>query len=201
MHRDALQYSEQELSRANQRLVHARTALERARNAEGLLDVGRTANAISDLLTKLKGDRLEIQQEYDTQLRNVSKDAPQMRALQSRLTAADTQIAELESKLTSVTAGQSQNTALSGQFTKFSELELEQQIAQRQYTAAFTGLETARIANERKMIYLNAFVRPSLPEEAKYPKRALSIFAVALISLVLWGALCGAVAGIRNYMA
>ena len=58
--------------------------------------------------------------------------------------------------------------------SKFAELDLEHQIAQRLYTSATTALESARMVAEHKMMYINTFVRPAVPQDSRYPRRLLS---------------------------
>jgi capsular polysaccharide transport system permease protein len=50
-------------------------------------------------------------------------------------------------------------------------------------------------------MYLDTFVSPVAPQEPRYPRRLLDSVGVALGSLAAWGALCGAAALVRNYMA
>ena len=85
--------------------------------------------------------------------------------------------------------------------TRFGELDLEREIADRIYAGATASLELARMNAERKMMYLKTFVAPAAAQEPLYPKRALSIVLIAIGSLALWGALCGLAVTVRNHMA
>jgi capsular polysaccharide transport system permease protein len=49
-----------------------------------------------------------------------------------------------------------------------------------------SSLERARLEADRQQRYVTAFVRPTLPQEALYPKRILASVTVFAISLVLW---------------
>ena len=60
--------------------------------------------------------------------------------------------------------------------TRFSELDLERQIAERLYAGAVASLELARASAERKEMYVNAFVKPVVPEQSEYPRRLLFSF-------------------------
>ncbi len=200
MNADAVKDAEQELRRTAERLGAARGALEKARNEEGVLDAVKSADALNKLVTDLRGQLSRMQQEYDAQLHSVLATAPQMRALKSRIDAGQAQVAELESKLTSTEASDS-NRTLSNSMTKFAELDLENQIAERLYAGAAASLELAQLTAEHKLMYLNAFVRPVAPQEPRYPKRLLYTTAVVLGCLAAWGAVIGGVAAARNYMA
>lgn len=201
MNRDALALAEAEVKRTGERLSLARINLQRARNDAGYLDVVRAAEGLNKLLTEIRGGLLQLQQEYQANLRTVSPEAPQMQNLRARISATQQQIRDLEAQLTQSQAGAGLNDTLSTAMTRFSELELEREIAEKHYGNAIASLELARINAERKKMYLNTFVRPTMPQEARYPRRMLMIFLSAFGALALWGALVGTVSAIRNHMA
>lgn len=201
MNRDALELAESEVKRTGERLTAARLDMQKARNDSGYLDVMRAAEGINKLLTDIRAVLLQLQQEYQTNLRAVSPEAPQMQNLRARIEATQKQARELEAQLTAAQGRQGLNDTLSKAMTRFSELELEREIAEKHYGNALASLELARINAERKKMYLNAFVRPNLPQEPKYPRRILMIFLSGFGALCLWGALVGTVNLIRNHMA
>ncbi len=202
MYADAVSSAEADLERARGRLTAARATVETGRNAEGLLDASRAGEGFSQLLLGLKEERLRLRQEIDTQLKYVAPDAPQIRGQQSRLDSTNAQILELEARLT---AGGAANAAgespLSRVMTRFDQQGLELVIAEKHYSSAIASLELARVLSEGKRVYLNAFVRPSLPQDARYPRRLLLTAAVSAGSFVLWAALAGAAGVVRNKLA
>lgn len=199
MLQDNVGASKQELERAAVRLGRARQMLESARNSEGILDANNAGRSLTDLVTGLKADLLKLQQEYKSQSRFVQKDAPQLRVLDSQINAISAQIQDLESKLTNI--GQSTNPAISGLMTKYAELELERKIAERHYASTASALEVARNIAERRMVYLQTFVRPALPQASEYPRRVLSIIIVCAVAFLAWAALAGGITLARNHMA
>ncbi len=211
MNRDALDLAESEVKRTSERLAQARIQLQRARNDAGYLDVIRAAEGINKLITETRAALLQLQQEYQTMLRSVSAEAPQMLSLRARIAATTQQIKDLEAQLTQGqgapglgASGQGAsgfNDTLSKAMTRFSELELEREIAEKHYASAISSLELARINAERKKMYLNTFVRPTIPQEARYPRRSLMIFLTLLGALCVWGALVGTASAVRNHMA
>ncbi len=201
MNGDAVHAAEQELRNASNRLATARSALETARNEESILDATKSGDSLSMLVTQLKAALLQMQQDYETSRRTVSPSAPQMRAFQARIDATQTQIRELESRMTASSQDTASGRTLSQSLTRFSRLELERQIAERLYASAAGALEIARMIAERKMMYLNTFVEPVAPQEARYPKRLLYSAVTLAGSLALWGALVGLVVATRNNMA
>lgn len=201
MNHDAISSAEFELDRTSARLAKAQAALETARNDTGLLDVVKTSEALNKLITDARSALLLLQQQYISELKYVSESAPQMRTLKARIDASSGQIAELESKLTATKLTSSNEPTLAMSMTKFSELDLEHEVAERLYAGAAASLETAHLAAEHKLLYLNAFVKPVLPQEPQYPRRLLFSAAISAGALAIWGACCGLVMAIRNYKA
>jgi capsular polysaccharide transport system permease protein len=201
MNHDAVASAELELDRTSARLTKARVTLETARNDTGMLDAVKIADALNKLITETKSGLLQMQQEYATQLKYVSSTAPQIKALKSRMDAASAQISELESKLTQTKLSSSKDSTLASSMTRFAELDLERQVAERLYAGAAASLEIARMTAEHKMMYLNTFVRPVIPQEPQYPRRWLASFGIFGGSLAIWGLCCGLAVAIRNYKA
>ena len=201
MNRDALSSAEAEVERASQRLSKARLAIEKAQNEEGLLDIQKAAEGMDGLLNEMKSNLQKLEQEYNTQLKSVRETAPQIQPLKARIAALRGEITNFQAKITTGAATGVSEATLSKLMIRFSELNLEREIAEKLYAGSIASMEIARINSERKRMYLNAFVMPSLPEEARYPRRALMIFFTALGSLALWAGLGGTIALIRNHMA
>lgn len=200
MNKDAVAGAQEELERTSQRLTTAQIALETARNEEGILDAAKTGEALNGLITEARGELINLQEQYASQTRFVSTSAPQMTDLKSRIDAAISQIKELESKLTN-TSGSSPQAPLSASMTKFAELDLERQTAERLYAGSVAALELARITAEHRLMYLNTFVLPVPPQEPEYPKRALYTLLTIGGLLALWGLCAGLAVLIRNNMA
>jgi capsular polysaccharide transport system permease protein len=204
MRTDTVLASERDMQQAAQDLGHARIQMEFERNAEGLIDVGQTNKALSDLAADLEADFLKAQQEYDAQLHYVSADAPQMQVLKSRITAMKSQLEQLQAQLTTQgeqDASAAADKALSGKMTKYAELDLDERIAEKRYALTVATVEAARVLSERRMLYLHEVVAPALPEESEYPKRWLSIGMTFLASLIAWVVAVAAMAFVRNHMA
>jgi capsular polysaccharide transport system permease protein len=204
MRHDTVAASEGDLRRASDALGRARLKMEAARNEEGLLDVGQTNLAMSGLISGLEGDLLRAQQEYQTQSRYVDDTAPQMRVLKSRIASMSTQLDGMKGQVTAPSKNGISAIAdktLSGKMTKFAELDLDQRISEKRYAQAIAAVEAARILNDRKLLYLHQIVAPAVPEDAKYPKRWLSIGMTFLASLVAWGVTFGMIVFVRNHMA
>jgi capsular polysaccharide transport system permease protein len=165
------------------------------------LDAAKTGEALNALITQTRSDLLNMQQQYASQTRFVAETAPQMVDLKSRIDATQAQIDQLEARLTSMSPRNSAGTPLSASMTRFAELDLERETAERLYAGSVAALELARLTAERKRMYLNVFVTPVAPEEPQYPRRVLYSLMIVGGSLILWMLCCGLVVLIRNNMA
>jgi capsular polysaccharide transport system permease protein len=204
MRNDTVLASERDMQQAAQGLGRTRMQMEFERNAEGVIDIGQTSNAVAGLISGLEGDLLKAQQEYQTELRYVTEDAPQMRVLKSRITAMQRQLTDMKAQLTSQNEQNvlaTADTALSGKMTRFADLDLEERIAEKRYAVSVEAVEGARMMSERRMLYLHEIVAPAMPEDSEYPKRWLSIGMIFLASLIAWAAAVGMTAFVRNHMA
>jgi capsular polysaccharide transport system permease protein len=206
MWRDTVQAAERDMQDAGKLLIKARLQMENVRNSEAVLEVGQTSKALSGLISGLEGDLLKAEQEYNTQLRYVSEQAPQMRVLKSRIVAIKQQLKNMQAQMTAendvnAILPASGDKALSEKMTKYSQAQLEEKIAEKRYALSAAAVETARMLSQRRFLYLHQAVAPALPEDAEYPKRWLDIGVIFLASIAAFFAAVGGLSFVRNYMA
>ncbi len=189
---DAVTEAKAAVARAETRLTTALATMRDLRNRQSTLDPQRTAEGIGRLISELRLEKIRLEQELTASARaNVSESAPQVQIMRRRVDVIGEQITGLERLLTSRDG--TEPGTIAGKITRFDELELEQQIAEKQYTLAAAALERARVNAEGKHVYLATFVHPVLPRNSTYPKRVLfsllGIAAAALlytIGMALW---------------
>ena len=208
---DALALANTGLQHASRQLAKTLAAQEAVRNDSGILEAKMSAEGVNTLARQLRSSLLSATGAYDTQLKHMNADAPQMHELKLRIDVMREQLASLEGQLTGAPNGSGDAasadpdkraaTTISAAMAKFGALDAEQKSDEQLYANAAAALEHARIAAENKMIYLKVFVRPSLPEESEYPERGLDMLLFALASLAAWGLLVALAAVARNNMA
>ncbi len=192
---DAVAKAETLFAEAADRLAAAQAELAVARNALGVLDAEREAGALSSLQGSIRQDLIDLRRDRAAQAKHLAPGSARLRALDGR-------IAALEGELAGLSAGRvGAGAPLAEVMARFSRIEVDQDLAERQFLAAARKLEGVRHAAEAGMIYLDVFVPPTRPEEARHPKRAQSVAVVAVLSLLAWGAALGGVALLRNHMA
>ncbi|WP_036262332.1 hypothetical protein [Methylocapsa aurea] len=184
--KDAVSEAESEVARAENRLRDARISLRDLRNEQSTLDPRQTAEGIGRLISELRLEKIRLEQELTASQRGkVAETAPQNQILRTRIEVIGEQIAGLGKLLTS--EGGSGADAISSKITHFDELELERQIAEKQYTLTAAALERARINAGGKKVYLATFVHPVLARDPSYPKRLL----FSLLGVGVVGVMCG----------
>ena len=183
--RDALRKAGEEVDRAEQRLSTIRAQFRELRDNVRLIDARKAGEEVSKLLSDLKLERIRVDSELQVNAsRNITSDAPQVRNLRARTQAVSAQIASLESTLT--TAGSGVNGTVAEALTRFDKVRLDQEWAEKFYETVAGSLEKARTDLDRQQVYLEAFVKPVLPEEAEFPRRRWLTFLFALASFATW---------------
>ena len=197
--KDALRQARTELARANRNLQAKTDAMRKLRNTEGVLDTAKTGEVMTQTLGDLRLDLVRLEQQYDAQRQAVLPTAPQLRVLAARIESMKDAIRNFEARMTDP-HGKS-GPALSDSMGRFERFALEEAIAQKQYVAAATAYEQARVDLDTQNLYLATFMHPVLAQEALYPRRLWLWSVVAVISLLLWGGGVGIAVLVRNHVA
>jgi capsular polysaccharide transport system permease protein len=196
---DALRQAKTELTRANDNLQKKTTEMRDLRNSEGILDTGKTGEVMTQMLGDLRLELIRLQQEYAAQRRTILPTAPQLQVLSARIDSMKGEIRRLEGQMTG-SSGKS-NGALAEQMGRFDRLGLEKDIAEKEYIAAASAFERARVELETQNVYLATFLQPVLAQEALYPRRLWLWSIVLVISLLIWGSGVGIAVVVRDHLA
>ena len=196
--KDVIATSNTNLENAKKQLQEAREALASARNRDGLLTVESSSAILTNLISAMETERLNLQHRYDAQLSLVSADAPQMLVLKREIDSTEQQIAELKSQVAG-SSGDKRNLADVSQ--EMSQLQLAQSLAEQQFSASLGTFEQIQFVSRQQLLYLESFLEPRVPDEAMYPKRVLLIVLILTASLIIWGALLGILYAVRNQIS
>lgn len=186
------------LDAATVQLRKAREKLQTARNRSGVLTVEGSSLILSNLISTVEGERLKLQQRYDSQIVSLSKDAPQIRVLLRDIRSKEEQVTQLREQLAGEAA---QNGNLADVSLDFSQLQLAESLAVQQFASSVKAFEQVQFTSRQQLLYLDAFLKPRPPEEAEYPKRILWIVGIGLASLFLWGSTLGLLSLLRNHIS
>lgn len=181
----------------NQREAAARArsaALDLAvyRNSHAVLDPEKQASVQLQLIAKLQDDLIATQSQLD-QVQAAVPGNPQIEPLKVRIGSIKRQIKEEEGRLTGG------NNSYAGAAPEYQRLLQNSQIADRQLASAMAAVTDAREEANRKRIYIETVVKPSLPDSPAKPRRLNSILATLIIGIMAWGIFSMLFAGIREH--
>jgi capsular polysaccharide transport system permease protein len=196
--RDALRNAEDEVSRAEKRLKLALTRLREFRDKEGIIDPRKTADATVALAGRVRDELVRADTELSTLKHYMRDDAPSIKMLEARVQSLQAQRRAVESEVTDTE--KSRSDALSRVMGSYEQLENERTFAENTYQHALQALDRSRINAGRQQVYLATFVRPTLPEEALYPRRLRALGVVFLMAIVIWAIGGVAVQSIRDHL-
>ncbi len=187
--------AEEQVQLATAELSRSREALQAARNKAGILTVDSAANSLSALLTQLQGEKIAVENKYSANLDVVSETAPQMKVMRREIESKQKQIDDLKSQIASTASA---GTNLAERSTEFSQIELEQKLAEDRLAASIKTLEQLQYLSQQKLLYLDPFLAPTTPDDAQYPKRFLWIGLVLLGSAALFAVLASILSVVRT---
>jgi len=178
---DALRAGEEELARAEARVVAAREALIAFREREQAFDPQRAAFGAVDNIGRLEAALAQARADLQERRSFMRPDNPQVQLLQNRIAALQEQIATERGR---VTRG---GEALTQQVAGFERLELERQLADRQLASATATLENARAEAIRQQTFVVRVADPHMPQFAIYPRAAYNTLTIFISLSVLFG--------------
>jgi len=192
--REQMTFVEKEMADAQEELRQAKKSINDFQSQHRMLSPAKQAEG---LLGMLQGLRNELVKEQ-TNLKGLESfmDQRALEVVQSRqkIRALEKQIAIEERRLAS---GGSQ--ALTGLQAQFQDLEIELEFALNKYKTALTGLEAARMQAYRKLAHLVVVEKPTLPEEAFYPRKFYNTVTLFVVLAIVYALTVMIAATIREH--
>jgi len=184
--REAIQYAEVEVKRAENRLKTTLTELAAFRDESGVIDpIANLVTSNAKVAADLRSSMATMQTEVASMRRQgLSPNAQQLQSMQIRLKATEDQLKEVEAQISK--AKQSGDAPISRIVARYEQLELERIFATNMLTSTMQSLEQARANASAKRLYVTAFVKPAEPQVSTYPRRIIAVLTVAGASLLLW---------------
>jgi capsular polysaccharide transport system permease protein len=190
--RDLISFADNEVKIASDKAKDASMALLSYRSSHEVFEPDRQAALQLEGVAKIQQELVSTEAEL-AQVRNLSPDNPQIRALNSRIDSLRAAISSEASKVTSA------HGSFSARAPNFERLALDVQFADKQLGVALAELESARAEALQKQLYLERLVKPNLPDKAMEPKRFRSIITVLIITLVGFAVASILIASIREH--
>lgn len=182
-HEDAVALAREEVSRAEDRVRKAQSAMREFRDAHNLIDPKMTAEGLQSLVTGLEAEATTLRTQISEAKSYMKADAPLLKSLNQRLAAVEKQLAAEKLRVAGQGSVQGNLNAL---VADYEDLTIEAEFARKQLVSAMTSLEQARIQQMAQSRYVVAYQQPTLPDESLYPRPflfTLYVFAGMLLFL------------------
>jgi capsular polysaccharide transport system permease protein len=190
---DMIRFAATEVEQAQSKAVSAAQSLAQYRNQQGVIDPERQSTIPLQQIGRLQDELVETRSQIAT-LERLAPDNPQLPPLRQRARLLQGEIGAVNARV----AGSGSRT-LADKAASFQRLSLEKEFADKMLASALSTLEQARNEAQRKQLYLERIVQPSLPDAPMEPRRLRGVVVTALISLVVWGILALLLAGVREH--
>lgn len=190
---DLIDVAAREVTQAETAAKGAALALSGFRGKGTVFDPTRQAALQLEGVAKLREELIGAQAQL-AQLEKLAPQNPQVAVLRSRVQSLKSAIAEENARVTG------ERGSFSAQAPAYERLLLDKEFADRQLAAAMAALESARNEAQRKQIYLERLVQPSLPDTAAEPRRIRGVLTVLLVGLMAWGVVSLVLASVREHL-
>lgn len=178
--REQVAFVQQEVDKANQRLLTAANQMIAYQNEHALLSPEMESQALSQVIAGLQQELARQRTELKAYQSYLGGTAPEVVSVRGRISALERQIEQERAKQVRTGRG----AALNDLLVKYKELELSVQVATDVYQTGLRSLEAAKLDASRKVKHLVMVSAPTLPEESTRPRRLYTL-ATALVLLHL----------------
>lgn len=185
---DTIRYAQVDLEDALVRLKDAREAMAVFRSQSQIVDPQTDIQGRMGVVNTLQQQLAAALIERDLLAERTNASDPRVTQAERRIDVIRARIAEERLNISSGSdtgTGDDYPTLLG----EYEGLIVDREYAEESYRAALAALDVARANANRQSRYLAAYVAPTLPQTAEYPRRFLTIGLIALFSFLAWAIL------------
>lgn len=183
---DTLRYAEADVATALARLKGAREAMVEFRTRTRIVDPQSDLEGRLGVLSGLQQQLAEALVEYDLL-------AESTRTNDARLVQNGRRIEAIRARITDERRAFAEDDAMGEAYPKllaqYEGLVVDRAYAEETYHVALAALDIARSTAARQTRYLATYIRPTLAEQAEYPRRIVLFSLAALFLFLSWGTL------------
>ncbi|WP_270807520.1 MULTISPECIES: sugar transporter [unclassified Aeromonas] len=199
---DQLAFVEQEVNRSHQLLQAEKAKVLAFQNSYQLISPESTSTARLGVVSEIEAELVRQQAELK-QLRSYMKEsAPAVVSVQSRVGALSKQLKQEKAKLTTHDAGADNQVApeaMNEITAQYMDLQTQATLAADLYKTGLISLEQTRVEAYRKLKHLLVVTRPTLAEEAEYPRRLYNLTTVGVLLCLFYGLVVMGLATLREH--
>jgi capsular polysaccharide transport system permease protein len=195
---DTIRLADADLVAAVEHLRAAREALTGFRIRTQIVDPESDLQGRMGVLNNLQQQLAEALIEFDLLAENTNN-ASDARLVQAQNRIAVIQVRIMEERATftlqNVGSGQQDYPTL---MAEYEGLVVDREFAEESYRAARTALDIARANANRQSRYLAAYIQPTLPQTAEFPRRTIILALIGLFLFMTWATLALVYYSIRD---
>lgn len=185
---DATRYAKEELDTSIERLKQARQALTLFRNETQIVDPLADIAGRMGLLNSLQAQLAESL--IDADLQQGAND-PRLDQTRRRIDVIERRIQGERQKLGASPFGEDpqaedNDEVYADLIGTFEILSVDLEFAEKAYLSSLSAYDAAVAEARRQSRYLAAYLRPTLPETARYPDRILTLTVIFLLLSGIW---------------
>ena len=186
---EALQYADEQVESAGDKLRDARVAIQDFRKRENVIDPTADAVRLNEQIGLLERALIELTTELETQVATKGENSASAEQLRERIDSTQRQLAAVEDSI---------DERLPELARVYEALQTDVEIARETYAAALRArLEAEAIATQRQ-VYLSVYDTPKLAQTSLYPNRAVLSAVILVLSFVIWGIVYVVMLNIRD---
>lgn len=200
--KDALNFAQKELLKAQNQLSSSRLAMFEFRNQTLSIDLEKTAEAKTGIVTGLESELANQEAEYARLQTYLQPGSIQLRVVKKQIAALTRQVANEKRRWAPTKRNRKStvdNATLNEQVSQYEELVLNKTFAEKVYEAALIGMEKARIEAQQKHRYLVTTVQPQRPESSTKPERYWEIIKIWVSCLLIWAIFSLVLSSIKDH--
>lgn len=182
---DTTEFARQEVERAVERLKIARERLTAYRSETQIVDPSADLQGQMGLLSTLEGQLAEAFISADLLRESTRATDPRIQQAERRIAVIEARIEDERRKL-----GVGRDGGTGGDYAtllaEYERLAVEREFSEQAYTAALATYDQALAEARRKSRYLAAYIKPTMAQASKFPKRFMLIGLTAFFLVTLW---------------
>ncbi|WP_390915621.1 sugar transporter [Pseudosulfitobacter sp. SM2401] len=186
---DAIGYADDDLDVALARLKNAREALILFRTRTQIVDPETDLQGRLGVVNNLQQQLAEALVGLDVLLDQSSESDPRIKQARRTIEVIRNRIAIERQNVASGDASVADGDDYPTLLAEYEGLIVDREFSEEGYRAALASLDLARTNAQRQSRYLAAYVQPTLPETAEFPRRMIVLGLIGLFVLLIWSIL------------
>ena len=187
-----------ELDRAQDKLRTAKQQILDFQNQNEVVSPEELTRGISSIIQGLEARLSEQKAKLSASKTYLNAGSSQVVSIETEIAALESQIAQEKARIVGV-PGEQTGMRLNSLSANFQNLQLDLQFAMDAYQAALKALETARMEASSRLKHLIVVSRPSMAEEARFPKKLYNLISLAIVLLLIYGVIRMMIASIKDH--